>query len=114
MDDIVSWIESWREKYFDRNWETENGLEISTVSNPGWVVKIDLCGTSVEHITYDSGLVENSSEYIDDATSTIFTRHDWYNISVKGGVFKGSGDNRKLKFILSEFKRLCIEHGEDL
>ena len=65
MEDIISWIQSWRDKYCDRDWETENGFDIKTASNPGWVVEIDLAETSLEGTSYDSGLVEKSSEHLD-------------------------------------------------
>lgn len=41
MNDIT-WLEAWYQQNCDGYWEHSYGIEIETLDNPGWHVKIDL------------------------------------------------------------------------
>lgn len=44
MNDIT-WLEAWYQQNCDGYWEHSYGIEIETLDNPGWHVKIDLSKT---------------------------------------------------------------------
>lgn len=97
----LEWIIKWYCKYLDGDWEDGYGVKIRTLGNPGWDVEIDLMETSLENITIQSGLVEASEVR-------------WYFWKIKDAKFTASGDETKLDFLLGEFRRLCLEYGENL
>ena len=42
----IEWLQQWYQKNCDGEWEHLYGIEIETLDNPGWHVKIDLEETS--------------------------------------------------------------------
>ena len=46
--DALEWLETWFAKHCDREWEQTRGVSITTLDNPGWLVTVDLVGTSLE------------------------------------------------------------------
>lgn len=90
--DILKWIENWYSEQCDGDWEHEYGINITTLDNPGWSVKIDLTGTG-RTINLPFERHENSES-------------DWYDIAVKDSVFSAAGDPTKLAFLLEKFKAL--------
>lgn len=48
-DETIRWIENWRYKYCDGDWEHQYGIRISTLDNPGWCVHVDLAWTALEN-----------------------------------------------------------------
>ena len=75
----------------DGYWEHDYGVKIYTADNPGWIVQIDLSGTSLE----------DTKDYLkeDDQGDD-----DWYFLKVTDNIFLGSGDLNKLEIILNGFK----------
>jgi hypothetical protein len=92
IDGLINGIVEWFLNECNGDWEHENQIKIETVSNPGWLVKIDLRNTSMENIKYEKNSVDKND--------------DWYFISIKDMQFLASGDMNKLGFILSEFLSL--------
>lgn len=95
---IIDWIEKWFKSLCDGEWEHGYGIEIRTLDNPGWSVKIDLSGTKFESLLIENKLIERSE-------------NDWYLIEVKDSFFKGYGDPTKLNFILNAFKEIVETHS---
>ncbi|SHN25064.1 immunity 53 family protein [Chitinophaga sp. CF418] len=94
MADILEWLIKWFDTNCDGEWERENQIQIHTVGNPGWYIKIDLRDTPLEDRIIDSGLIEQSD-------------HDWYFYRIKDTEFQASGDNSKLIFLLSKFREIA-------
>lgn len=92
----INWLKEWFKSYCNEDWEYENQIQIYTVSNPGWVVKIGLLFTPLENLKVDYKLDENSE-------------NDWYGISVKNSVFEATGDIDKLNFLIEKFKEIVEE-----
>ncbi len=88
------WIIKYLLNYNNHNSSKKNGVSLTSVSNPGWWLDVDLHDTPFASIKFDSGLVELSE-------------HDWYFVTFKDKKFKASGDTRKLSFLFSEFNRIC-------
>ncbi len=81
----------WYKSQCDGDWEHTFGVNIATIDNPGWSLKVDIVETSVEGKT----VCEKSMEDEDD----------WYNIKCDGKVFKAYGDPTKLQFLIEYFTR---------
>lgn len=97
--ELINWISEWFKSNCDGDWEHESQIQIYTLDNPGWVVKIDLLNTSLEDLKVDYKLIENAP-------------NDWYGISIKNSTFEGSGDLNKLYFLLEQFKKIVEANQE--
>lgn len=90
---VVKWIEEWFKSQCNDDWEHRHGIEIRTLDNPGWSVKVDLSGTPFQDLLIENPVVEKSED-------------DWYSIDVKDGFYKGYGDPSKLEFLLLQFREI--------
>jgi hypothetical protein len=86
LDQLMSWYEG----QCDGMWEHQHGVQIDTLDNPGWAVKISLVGTSLEHVPF-AGARDVSHDV------------DWINRRVTSGRFEGFGGRRKLDAIIGMF-----------
>ena len=93
--EILKWVEEWYESQCDGDWEHQYGIEITTVDNPGWMLKVDLNYTILEDFSVEYELHENSE-------------NDWFGFSVKNKSFEGVGDPSKLDFLLNLFKEFVL------
>ncbi|MEV6673286.1 Imm53 family immunity protein [Streptomyces sp. NPDC051162] len=44
----LHFLQFWYESQCDEDWEHEFGVRIATLDNPGWIIEIDLIGTTIE------------------------------------------------------------------
>jgi hypothetical protein len=93
----LEWITKWFASHCDGDWEHENMVTITTCSNPGWSVTIDLTDTFIEDVEIESGLVEKSEE-------------DWYFYRFKDKQFSAAGDIHKLNFLIERFRIIAEEN----
>lgn len=47
-DTSLNWLVQWYLSQCDNDWEHSYGLELGTLDNPGWTLKIDLSETTLE------------------------------------------------------------------
>jgi hypothetical protein len=47
-DDSLRWLMQWYVGQCDNDWEHTYGVEIGTLDNPGWSLKVDLRETALE------------------------------------------------------------------
>jgi hypothetical protein len=94
---ILKWIEQWYLSHCDGDWEHQYVVEIRTIGNPGWTVKIDLAETGLEHLSLEYSVVEKSET-------------NWYGYSVKNSMFEAAGDPSKLQFLLELFRKTVEEN----
>ena len=85
-------IERWYASQCDGDWEHMYGVDIGTLDNPGWTVRIDLHETELEGVPFEAVWQGNADE---DA--------DWLILRVEGEQFDGAGDPSKLNVILRAF-----------
>jgi hypothetical protein len=64
--DGIRFLQVWYEAQCDGNWEHQFGVDIGTLDNPGWRVKISLEDTELEGSSFDRIQVER-------------TETDWYH-----------------------------------
>ncbi len=98
-ENILIWLQEWYSKNCDDVWEHSYGVEINTLDNPGWSVKIDLAETEWENISIEYKLTDNGED-------------DWYAYSVKDKQFFGAGDCRKLEKLLNIFRGIIEGKGD--
>jgi hypothetical protein len=99
--DLLPRLQRWYTRQCDGDWEHQFGVEIRTLDNPGWLVKIDLTdsdldGRPFEPLTHGLDVQECM---------------DWHSLSTKDGVFEGAGDPSKLAFILQAFLDWAEQNG---
>lgn len=89
---MVKWLEKWYLDQCDGEWEHTYGVEICTLDNPGWHLKIDLVDTELE-----DKIFEGYKEYIDE--------NNWIICQVRDNKFDAGGDSLKLNKMIDIFKR---------
>jgi hypothetical protein len=106
MDEIVS-LQNWYKSQCDGAREHHYGISIESCDNPGWWVKIDLAGTSLDGKAFDPVARNVSPAQIERIAAGLEADHgrgpDWMLCEVKGNVFSGAGDPDKLQVILETF-----------
>ena len=90
MDDELLRLQAWFIQQTNGDWEHSNGIQISTLDNPGWSVKIDIT---------DTGLSGKSFK----ALNQHFTEVDWMVCRVQDNRFEGFGGPLSLRRILTTF-----------
>ena len=99
MDNELAWLEAWYEAQCDEAWEHTYGIRIDTLDNPGWSIRIDLHGTSLEG--------DVMPRFVRDAGN-----EDWMFCEIKDKTFEGHGDPRKLGAILRLFRDWVLQHQD--
>jgi hypothetical protein len=89
--DELEWVQRWYLRHCDGHWEHANGVKIETIDNPGWLVQVNLSGTSAHGLKHDELELDRSNE-------------DWIRCWIEKEMFQGSGDPSKLKDILAVFR----------
>lgn len=72
---LLSRLGGWYGRQCDGEWEHQQGIQLDTIDNPGWHLRIDLVGTSAEGATFDPVVVERGAD-------------DWLRAQVRSGVFE--------------------------
>ena len=106
---ILIWLQNWYDKQCDGDWEHTYGIQIGTMDNPGWSVKISLIHSGLVPIT--SCTLQRSLGYPEDYLHYPFERvkidnvdDDWITCWVENDEFYGAGDPTKLLEILTRFR----------
>jgi hypothetical protein len=84
-------LAAWYSRNCNGTWEHQYGVEISTLDNPGWQVKIDLRGTRLDVV--DGPRVEVTR-----------SESDWVTCRVVDGQYQGFGGPTNLLEILEHFR----------
>lgn len=95
MDESLRSLQAWFASQCDGDWEHTYGVELTTLDNPGWRVKIDLVGTGPEGRSFEP------IKEPDAATSE--SNDQWLHCWVEDGRWQGAGDETKLAVILRTF-----------
>ncbi len=74
MDDHLSRLLKWYFKQCDGDWEHGNGVQIGTIDNPGWYLKVCL----------DKTVLDGKRFQIVDTNRS---EHDWLYCSIKDKIF---------------------------
>jgi hypothetical protein len=96
MNDLA-WLSDWYLSQCDGDWEHQNGVEIRTIDNPGWSLKIDLSETSLKDVPFIP-IAVGDMESNDDPLVR------WYICRVREGRFEAFGGPLDLELILRIFR----------
>lgn len=94
-------LTSWYADTCDGDWEHRFGVEIQSLDNPGWAVRIDLKGTPLE----GTRLPKEERDAAPD---------DWYRVAIEDGQFRGYGDPGKLSLLLAKFGAFADAHASEV
>jgi len=96
------WIQRWYAAQCNGEWEHRYGVKLETLDNPGWMLEIDLVGTSLERVGFERQAIDTSAQ-------------DWYNCAVEGGVFRAAAGTESLERVLAVFRNWATtDHGSIL
>jgi Immunity protein 53 len=83
-------LQQWYASNCNGDWEHGYGIEIDTLDNPGWHLRIELNETNLENHSFTSIQIENNE-------------HDWYTCKVEKNKFEAFGDPYKLTELIKIF-----------
>ena len=89
--DVLAWLQRWYARHCDGDWEHSFGIDITTLDNPGWRVRINLAGTALEDQPF-APVTRETSE------------HEWLNCRVQEKVFECACGAYQLGAILEVFR----------
>lgn len=85
-------LTEWYGKQCNGEWEHSFGVHVETLDNPGWLVKVDLTGTPLEHRPY-SPFERGEPD----------TGANWLSCKIENKQFIGAGGARDLEAVLEAF-----------
>jgi hypothetical protein len=98
-------LQEWYQRHCNGEWEHHYGIEIGTLDNPGWQVKVDLTGTPFELNGFEPIEENVDSEGWQQS-------HRWMHCHARDAVWHGAGDETSLERILSTFLRWAGETAQ--
>ncbi len=90
MSHLLERLEEWYSSQCDGEWEHRWGVQIETLDNPGWLVRIDLVGTSLATASFEKSEKMESGD-------------QWLECRTRDGQWVGAGGPSMLRQILAEF-----------
>lgn len=90
MSSSIHRLEAWYASQCDGDWEHRLGVNIDTLDNPGWHVRIDLADTELASKNFERVEIERSAR-------------DWVVCYREGSIFHGVGGAKNLDDILETF-----------
>jgi hypothetical protein len=97
MSDNLQWLGEWFKNQADGEWEHVYGVELSTLDNPGWRVKVDLKDTAIEGARFEMIELQRTAD-------------DWLRCWVDGGLtFHGACGPENLMEIVTHFRNFVTQ-----
>jgi hypothetical protein len=87
---LLSRLQSWYSAQCNGDWEHGAGIQLTTLDNPGWSIRVDLEDTDVEARAFTKIVVQRGGS-------------DWYECEVQDLRFLGFGGPHNLEDLLREF-----------
>ena len=100
----INELETWYLSQCNEDWEHTYGIEVGTLDNPGWYLKIDLADTELESKKYD----EFSYGVGDEAE---LSGNNWLITNIEEGKFIGCGGPHKLEELIRVFLAWTKSHA---
>ncbi len=97
----LQWLQEWYQSQCDGDWEHTFGIKITTIDNPGWVIKINISGTDLEGL-----IIELQLNEVDE--------NHWYQFKSNGYTFEACGDPSTLETLILIFKKITENQEEYL
>jgi len=90
--DTLEWLMDWYSSNCDGDWEHGYGVTISTIDNPGWSLLVELEGTNMDGLQFET--IEHN--YVDGRS--------WRRCWVKDNKFEGAGGPHELAAMIEVFR----------
>jgi len=100
MNNSFESLEGWYSSQCNGTWEHEWGIDITTIDNPGWRVRIDLRETNLSGRDFEGVDIDRTSE-------------NWLRCNVTGEKFEGVGGVCNLSEILEIFLGWAARAGRE-
>jgi hypothetical protein len=97
----IEWLMQWYLDHCDSDWEHSYGVEIGTLDNPGWTLKIDLKDTTLEGRPFAKVAHGEPTGDLDEWKRT----GSWWVADVKDGVFEAACGPLDLSATISLFRK---------
>jgi len=91
---LITKLADWYSQQCNGEWEHRSGIDIGTLDNPGWILKVNLRETPLEAVKFEP-------------ISATKGESDWIDCQKRDGQFVGAGDPSKLALILEHFLRFA-------
>jgi hypothetical protein len=88
----LDWLTEWYSSQCDGEWEHRYGVRIDTIDNPGWSLKIDLKGTSLE------------GRHLEKAEHSYEHDEEWWLCWTECAEFNAAGGPRQLGNMIRGFR----------
>ena len=102
--DGLGWLARWYADHCDGDWEHSYGIEIGTLDNPGWTLKIDLRDTALKDRPFDTVAFNMDAPDGDPAAR-------WHHCKVVDYRFEGAGGVHDLSTLVGVFRAWVAETG---
>lgn len=89
----------WYAGQCDGKWEHAYRIRIETLDNPGWLVRVNLSGTTLENAELETVTVERAA-------------YDWVHIKIEDSSFVGACGPSNLSEIIDFFIHFAEQNGE--
>jgi hypothetical protein len=90
IDDNLTWLLKWYHQYINDR-KSGHGIEIRTLDNPGWFLRVDLEKTELQDKPFKKIRIDRSE-------------HNWIRCYIKDGVFEGAGGPLNMPEILQTIR----------
>jgi hypothetical protein len=91
---LITKLMDWYSQQCNGEWEHGSGIDITTIDNPGWMMKVNLRETPLEAAKFEPIGVRKSED-------------DWIHCQKRDSEFVGAGDPSKLPLILEHFLKFA-------
>jgi len=99
--DSLNWLMQWYLRECNGDWEHTYGVEIGTLDNPGWALKIDLRKTTLEGRSFERDTHGQPAADLDEWRRT----GSWWVADVKDSAFEASCGPLDLPEVISLFRK---------
>ena len=100
-DDSLNWLMQWYLGECNTDWEHTYGVEIGTLDNPGWTLRINLRETMLEGRTFTRVTHGEPASDLDEWRRT----GSWWVADVKDRAFEASCGPLDLPAVISVFRK---------
>jgi hypothetical protein len=99
-DNSLRWLMQWYLNECNNDWEHSYGVEIGTLDNPGWSLKIDLSETPLEGRSFARVLHGEPTDDLDEWKRT----GSWWVADLKDGKFEAFCGPLDLPAVIAVFR----------
>ena len=100
MEDPLAWLMAWYLRQCDNDWEHSYGVEIGTLDNPGWSLKVELTDTPLNGRKFARVAHGEPADDLDEWRRV----GSWWVAEVKDGAFQAACGPLDLSAVISVFR----------